>query len=482
MTTELAEARKRSVTAEDQGEVRQTSGVVTVLMGPAGLLSTLPGLQGATGLPGYWTPSRDRVLRATPQMANLWASAIFKAITKQTALGFKVEDATDSERRVKAAQALMHGFDGAYVTGMARLLRDFLTTDNGGFVEVVWRGARPAGLFHLNSLWCTRTGDDDWPVVYTDSRGRQHALKAHQVLCLSDMPDPDPMWYGVGFSAASRAFETILKVAAIETYFREKVSGARNLAIHIVNGITDVQLREALLKTDASMDARGYVHYKGSTIIPMVKQEAPSVVTIPLAEIPDGFNARDEREEAKLGLALAIGLDPQELGFQQPAGLNSGMSTVALQEAAEQGGMAAFRSLFQHLITFGVLPGSTTFTMVTNDMRDKELRWKAEATRIGSIVQLVEKGGLPASAGLNILADDGIIPPELVDDQTSAGVVTDNEKVVSPDQLPAAQVTPEEVDAQAEQTATKAADLAGLLEGTYADAVAWARLALAQEE
>ena len=105
------------------------------------------------------------------------------------------------------------------------------------------------------------------------------------------MPSPRLEHRGLGMCAARRAFETILKLTAIETFVREKVSGSRNLAIHIVNGISDLQLRDALSSSNEQNNQRGYVVYKGSTIIPMLKSENPSIVTIPLAEVPDGFNA-----------------------------------------------------------------------------------------------------------------------------------------------------------------------------------------------
>ena len=57
----------------------------------------------------------------------------------------------------------------------------------------------------------------------------------------------------------------------METYIREKVSGSRNLAIHIVNGISAQQLEGALTSSDNGTKQKGFVVYKGSTIIPMLK-------------------------------------------------------------------------------------------------------------------------------------------------------------------------------------------------------------------
>jgi hypothetical protein len=78
------------------------------------------------------------------------------------------------------------------------------------------------------------------------------------------------------------------------------------------------------------------------------------------------------------------------------------------------------------------------------------------------------------------LLDTKILPPELApNDATSGGVLTDEER--APEDMPAdpgmAFVAP-----PAQPVATKAADpLDALLDTTYADALKWARLALAKE-
>jgi hypothetical protein len=126
-----------------------------------------------------------------------------------------------------------------WTTFLYQHLRDFLTTDNGAFIEIVRAtraaGSRIIGLMHLDSLRCQRTGDPDIPVIYTDRKGREHEMKYHQVMLFADMPDPGATYFGVGYCAASRAYKSIYRMSAIERYGSEKVSGRRPLAIHFVN-------------------------------------------------------------------------------------------------------------------------------------------------------------------------------------------------------------------------------------------------------
>lgn len=474
----MTDIRTHSVTAGDQGEARQVSGGgVVVTLGPSGLLSHLPALAHGTGLPAYGTRWRDWTLRASPFISSLWAGAVYKATTKQVALGFQIRDAADSTRRIEAAQRLLLTFDGAYVRGMSKLVRDYLTQNNGAFVEVVYRGARPAALFSLDSARCERTGDAERPVVYTDLRNRQHLLQAHEVLVLEDTPHPDPAYRGMGQCAADRGWENILKSAAIETYFREKVTGTRNLAIHIVTGVSDVQLQDALASTEAAQAQRGFVLYRGSTILPSLRTETPGIVTIPLAEIPDGFDVREERQTAALYIALAIGLDPAELGYTQPAGLNSGQTAVVLNDAAEGQGLAAFRSLWQHLVSHSVLPGSTTYIMGANDVRDRREKAEADNVRAQVVKAMVEMQAITPGQALNILVDEGIAPPEFLatdGDETAAGAVGDLEKL--PDEpTTEQQPAPEEV-MPVEVTTEKADDLDEAIDAELDAALRWARL------
>jgi len=309
-----------------------------------------------------------------------------------------------------------------------------LTTDNGAFIEIVRqsnaRGSKVIGLRHLDSIRCFRTGDPSKPVIYMDLSGKHQLLNDYDVVMFSDMPSPRTEYRGYGICAARRAFEVILKMTAIETYVREKVSGSRNLAIHIVNGITAQQLEGALISTDNATKGKGFVVYKGSTIIPMIKDESPSVVTIPLAEIPDGFNADNERKDAYLRYANALGVFVGEIQPLSGQGLGTGQQAVVGQEVSEGRGLAAWRKSFAHAITHEVLPNQTTFNFAVSDTKDKKDRADALNAWAGALKTLIDTQTITAQQALNVLVDNGELPREfLQQDGTTGGIVTDNENV-----------------------------------------------------
>lgn len=432
------EIRKRSVTAGDVNQATESS-AVSIMLAPTTWSSyfasgLLEGVKGATGLPRNGSKNADAILSETPLIENMWASAINSAISRNTALGFTIEDATESKQRIKNAQKIMLDFDGRYSYGMSRHLRDFLTTDNGAFIEIVRQsnasGSRVIGLRHLDSMRCYRTGDPQRPVIYVDVHGEQHLLRDYQVIALSDMPSPRAEMWGVGICAARRAFEVILKMVAMETYVREKISGSRNLAIHIVNGISSAQLEGALISADNANAGKGFVVYKGSTIIPMLKTEPPSVVTIPLAEIPDGFEADSERRDAYLRYANALGIFVGEVQPLSGQGLGTGQQSVVLEQASEGRGLAAWRKTFEHEITHRVFPEKTTFTFSFSDTKDQQDKATTLNTWMGALNTAIQAKILTTTQALNVLVDKGQLPREFLQtDATAGGVVNDSESI-----------------------------------------------------
>lgn len=442
MTTAPDELIRRSVTRDDYAEDPRSGlgGLWNIWVGPSSSLTQAP------GLPFGWSRARDAVLASTPDMEDLWSAAVYKVVTKLASRQWEIDDSDDSTQRTRRYQKMLLHFDGKrWVPGFSKVVNDFLTTDNGAFVEIVRassaRGSRIIGQMHLDSFRCMRTGDPDVPILYTDLKGREHEVKDYQLLDFVDQPSPRTQQYGTGRCAASRAFRTILKLSAVEIYFREKVTGDRNLAIHIVNGITSDQLEDAIVTGDAEKRRRGFVYYKGSLVIPAIKMDADlNLITIPLASIPDGFDVIEERRAGKLVYANALGVPLQDIEPLSGQGLGTGTQTVILAEEAESMGAAAFMKDWEHAQNEYILPETTTFSWTnTHDLRDKEQEAKVKDSQAGVIQKLVGNptapGVITQAQGLNLAADWELVPREFLPadgDATPAGDLSDDEKPVDP--------------------------------------------------
>ncbi len=429
----MEELIKKSVTKEDFIPVSEGGGVIRM---------TIPLWSGVTGKnillpplpPTYWTPGRDAVLRSTVHNEALWAGAIGIAITKKASQAFEIDSPVPL--RARRAQDMLLQADGrrvGWVGFLSKQLRDYLTTDNGEFFEIVRAtssaGSRIVGLRHLDSLRCIRTGDPDIPVIYRDRKGYYHELKDYQVVTLSDMPDPGDTYYGVGFCSASRAYAAVYKLAAIEWYLREKVSGQHPLAIYIVNGILEKQLQGAVTVAKEDELAKGVAAYMGAVILGVPSETQANVAVIPLAELPDRFQRKEEFDISVLTYANAIGLDPQDLQPLTGQSLGSGAQSQVLDDKTKGKGLAMWSQDFTHALNEYVIDEMTTFQFVENDYRDN-IRVADVSKKRAEVSQIRVKAGITtAQEEKQVLVDQNELPKEfLTTDMTPGETLDDTEK------------------------------------------------------
>lgn len=437
-----------------------------------------------TELLPWWSRDRDYQLRNTVHREAMWASAIYKAITKQASLGWDIDDASDSKVRAKRAQSLyLHANLGkGWVSFLFRHLRDFLLTDNGAFVEVVRassaRGSRIMGLVPLDSCRCLRTADPTQPVIYRNREGREHIMRDHQVLMFADMEDSSETYNGVGMCAASRAYPTISKLSAMEQYVFEKMSGDGATELSFVNGISQKSLESALTTADATQKSKGAAYYKGKIIIPIMTDKPPEVANIPLKNVPDGFDAEQERDNGYLIYANAIGVAVQDIQPLSGQGLGTGTQTVILDEAAEGQGLASWRKQWEQMNNEFVLPESTTFIFSTNDIRDQKAKAEVAKIRADERAVRIASGEIGVEEARQLALDAGDLTPEMQPDTTAAGTLSDVEKPLEDAEdasLPDKDMG-EGTEAETEEVATKADDdLDSLIGDNWRVAVALAK-------
>lgn len=427
-----ADVLAKSVTRDDHVPIsRGGANFLLNFMTPVG------GIASGSDLLPYWSPARDMILRLSIHLEAMWSAAIGKAITKIAAQGWEVKDSGESTMRVNRAQNLYLNADGqGWISFMNRHLRDFLTTDNGAFVEIVRAtpaaGSKVLGLMHLDSLRCLRTADPEIPLIYRDRLGGEHQMKDYQVLMFTDMASPTETYNGVGFCAASRAYRTIYKLAAMELYGYEKVSGSGATSLEFVQGVTETSLKSAMIIADGTQVARGAVYYKGSIVIPLLGDTPASRVSIPLKSLGDGFDLEHERENAYLVYANAIGIPVQDIKPLSGQGLGTGTQTVILAEAENGEGLASWRKQWTHAQNERVLPETTTFAWATNDVRDQKSKADVQLVRTQARAAAIGSQEITPAQALQMAVDAGDVPREfLAVDETPGGALDDSEKPVA---------------------------------------------------
>lgn len=419
-------------------------GAIHLYLGPAGINwgGLLSGIKGADGLPAWGGVARDGILRSSRFVSGLWGSVVMKCITKIATRGYTLEDDTDSQQRLKRAKDILESYGPGYVRGLARGMQDYLGTNFGQVIAIERAknapGARITGLIHLDALRCTPTWDPEYPILYWSPQGKVYLLPEWGVIRITDMPASDPLAYDYGQCASDRAWEAIIQDCAIQTYFREKITGSRNLAIYIIRGISYDQLNAALTTSEANREARNFLIYKGSTLIPLLSDTSIELVEIPLASVPDGFDVDQARADIRLRFANAAGVAVQDIAPLSGQGLGTGTQSVVQDEAYEGMGLAIYPDLLEEAINAKVTPDSTTFKVYTNDLRDRKAQAEVRGLQVDVILKLVGNPTAPGiisqQQGLNLAADWELIPKEFVPqggDATPGGTLTSDEKPIT---------------------------------------------------
>lgn len=446
-----------------------------------------------TDLPPWWSPRRDWVLTNSVRRENMWGSVVNQAATKFAALGFTVKDTDDSTRRTKTAQDLMHGYDG-WVPFATKCVQDYLLTDNGIFIrlrranEQVERvklkavdgtqgpqfadvtasssspGARITAIYHLDSLRCIRTGNLTYPVRYQALDGSYHLLRYDQVLFTADMISPRAEMFGVGFCAASRAYETISTVAAMVQMSHEFMTGSGANKLVFIQGIAEKTLRGLIEAGMEESRAKGFVYYLAA-ILGAIPSDTPiSTVEVLLKQMAQGFDPQQVYSNAYLIYAKAVGLAPGEVQ-PNPAGLNSGEREQVQADLARGYGMASFVSWFETTFSRRVLPQTTTLSIIDeNDTRNQKQKAEVQKIRAETRKLQIESGEITPVVARQLAVDSEDLPRELLlDDATAGGQLSDDEKPLSDAQpntqaaLRLIQGLPTQAPQQPAQQATKAA-------------------------
>lgn len=419
--------KRHSVTAGDVGQKGQP--LWQFLFGAP--------LGGKSDIPGFWHPRRDAFLRGTIYKESLWASAVHIAITKKAAQGWELKG--DQKRLVSRWQELLLACDGnlSWVAFLQKQLMDYVTTGNGQFFEIVRqsnaRGAKIIGLMHLDSLRMTRTGDLRVPFLYRDRLNRIHELKHYQCLALSDSPDPSETWYGVGHCSAERGWAAIRKLSAMEQYLYEKVSGRRALAVHIVGGMSEASYRAAVTASQEEASQKGAVIYMGSTVIPVMGDVAPTLVTIPLASMPDGFNRKEEFDIGVLQYADALGIDVQDLQPLTGRAIGTGAQSRVLDDKAAGKGLVAWRLQFMHMLNQFVVPEKVTFYFMERDQTERQREADIKGTNAATVTGMVSTGLLMPLQGQQLLVQWDVLPKSMFPQYQDMDRTLNDEEKPEPD-------------------------------------------------
>lgn len=251
---------------------------------------------------------------------------------------------------------------------------DFLRFDDGAYIELIFPGhplRPPTGpllsVAHLPNLRCVPTGDPEFPVLYVDRKAKRHLLHHTRVIHLVDAPDGDDSYPGYGLCALSRAIALAAQQIHMMRYIEAKLDDKPSPGYMVASNINAAQKHAAFerYRQEQGNDTRPEW---GKTIwFYSVDPTAPaSIKPVSYSEAPDAFNYKEYMEIHVNALALALGVDVQELWQLTGGTLGSGQQSMVLHAKSQNKTFAAFLDAFAPKLN-DALPAYADFEFVVRD-------------------------------------------------------------------------------------------------------------------
>lgn len=359
---------------------------------------------------------RDRLLRNFWTTEPILAGAVFTIASRYTAFEWEL---TGPKRLVDMYSTMIHSSQQGkgWLKLMMPFVIDYLTQDNGAFMEVVRADNNDptspvVTLNHLDSNRCTRTGRLETPVLYMDRWGKFKLLRWYEVIEMTEMPSPVETMRGMQYCAVSRALRAAQTARDISIHNHEKLSGRFTKAIHLVGGVQTKTVNDAIAVHRAENRAQGLTHYSQPVVIGSLDPTASvSHELIELASLPEGFDEESQLKQYIIILALAFGVDYQEFAPMMSRGGGGGGSAGGAETMhlkARGKGPTLFMQNMEHAFNFhGVFPKNVGFKYSGQDTGEDLDDVKLALLRAEERAMRIKSGELTPEVARQIAVDCG---------------------------------------------------------------------------
>lgn len=423
------------------------------------ILLTVAALSQAITPWGVNPKRRDKELRAFWPTEPWLASVVYSVAIRNASFAWEITAADQSrvvpKNTANAVKRLLHHSDRGkgWKSLLIKTCVDILTTDNGGWWEIIRTEDRPdapvLNLAHLDSLRIQRTGDAEFPAIYTDRYGRETVMRWWQVRSLEEMPSPIEQAFGLAYSAVTRCLLAAEIIQSISVYKQEKISGTFSRAIDIVSGVTQQNIEEAIAIAQEQQFNRQLYRYSVPVIIPGVDPTSTlSHVHINLAALPDNFDEDASLRWYVAQLAAAFGVDYQEIAPLMSGNLGSSQQSEIMHLKTRGKGPALFMGLIEDVINGGLIPQNVAFRFLEQDVRSEAEKAEARFTRAKDRAMRIKAGELDGKAARWIAVKDGDLPEWMaieIDEREVLRKAKEPTEEIFEDEISEGEVSPDQI-------------------------------------
>lgn len=271
---------------------------------------------------------------------------------------------------------------------IAHVVLDILRYDVGAFIEVIGAGdsygeltGAITGLAHLDPLRCMPTGDPRYPCIYYDRYGGIHVMHFTRVIMIQDMNDGDEMRPGYGLSALSRFIAIAAREMWISRYVTSYLDDEPTPGLDIIGGIIKGEFErvEQQFKSQQSMDTRPLwgKRMRYYTADPAIM---PKIESVQFQTAPEKFSLRDYTDINIDMLAMAMGVDRQDLAQLMGGGAVGSEAQSIILHLKSKANMVGFLITELERRFNDLLPDGYTFGFKYRD--EQEAKQEAEKANL----------------------------------------------------------------------------------------------------
>lgn len=368
---------------------------------------------------------RDAQLREFLPTENYFASALGMMTARNAGFNWILDGPPRTVAKVQ--ESLIYANRGqGWVNFIVRLSIDLYTQDMGAYIELIRKYDDPdasvINIAHLDAARCFPTGNAEYPVIYQDRLGKYHKMAYYQIINLMEMPSPieftmGGVLYQLQYCTLTRALRAAQILRNVAIFSEEKTGGRFNRAIHLIKGVRAKEIKDALSEQQARVDTAGLQRYMQPLIVGALDPNAQvGHDTIDLANLPDGFSHEDMLKQYILALAMAFGVDYQDLAPLPGGNLGTSTQSEVLHMKSRGKGPAMFMKLISHFLNFqGILPKSVTFRWAEKDLAEEREKAEIALIRARTLSYGVISGIITPEIGRQLAVDSGDLSQEIYD-------------------------------------------------------------------
>lgn len=359
---------------------------------------------------------RDRQLREFWPTEHTLAGALYGVAGRNAGFSWDVEGPPRTASRLHD-MLLNANMGEGWLDFITKLSIDLYTQDNGAFVEIVRERDSPdapvVGINHLDSWRCWHTGIPEAPVLYEDRKGGRHLLAWYEVATIADMPTPIETLYGLQYSALTRALKAAQIARNIDIYEDEKTGGKHDRALVLVRGLSTSQISSAIAQQRINSQNRGELRFSMPPIIGTVDPAVElQVETIDFVSMPDGYDKETQFTHYMASLALAFGVDYQDLAPLPGGNLGTSTQSQILHLKSRGKGPAHFMKLIVSMLNQMVMPANCEFVWREQDEEADKTKAEIKKLRAETRKIQIDSGEITPAVARSIAHDEGDLDEE----------------------------------------------------------------------